>query len=144
MIVIIGLVVLVAAALVGFAVVFAKVFAISGGHAMTDNFAVFGYHVTGSAGVLFLCCIVVGCIGIAGLGLVLAGARRELETAARDTPIYEGQTGTIDVAADTHVATDVPGTDAPGTVAGQGIGSQPAPGIPSLGNKLFGHASAGR
>lgn len=73
MIVIIGLVILIAAVLIGVAGVFAN-----GGsnHALTDNFAVFGYHVTGSTGVLFLYGIVVGGIGLAGLGMLLAGARR--------------------------------------------------------------------
>ncbi|MFJ1458073.1 hypothetical protein [Nocardia sp. N2S4-5] len=96
MIVIIGLVVLVAAVLVGVAGVFAN-----GGsaHALTDNFAVFGYHVTGSTGVLFLYGIVVGGIGIAGLSLLLAGARRtarrgraarrELKTTRHDTAVDE-------------------------------------------------------
>ena len=40
------------------------------------EFAVFGYHVTGSTGTLFLYGIVVGAIGVAGLCLLLAGARR--------------------------------------------------------------------
>jgi hypothetical protein len=37
---------------------------------------VFGYHVTGSTGALFLSGIVVGAVGLAGLSLLLAGARR--------------------------------------------------------------------
>jgi hypothetical protein len=37
---------------------------------------VFGYHVTGSTGMLFLYGIVVGAIALAGLSLLLAGARR--------------------------------------------------------------------
>ena len=36
----------------------------------------FGYHVTGSTGTLFLSGIVVGAVGLAGLSLLLAGARR--------------------------------------------------------------------
>ncbi|MFI6958629.1 hypothetical protein ACIBJI_34825 [Nocardia sp. NPDC050408] len=91
-IVIIGLVVLVAAVMVGLAGVLAN-----GGvnHALTDNFAVFGYHVTGSTGLLFLYGIVVGAAGLAGLSLLLAGARRtarrgrtarsELEVSRRET-----------------------------------------------------------
>ena len=35
-----------------------------------------GYHVTGSAGTVFLYGIVVGAAGLLGLGLLLAGARR--------------------------------------------------------------------
>ncbi|MFE3799614.1 hypothetical protein KHQ06_26205 [Nocardia tengchongensis] len=91
MIVIFGLVILIAAALIGLAGVLAN-----GGsdHALTDDFAVFGYHVTGSSGLLFLYGIVVGAIGLVGLFLVLAGARgtakrgagarRELAAARRD------------------------------------------------------------
>jgi hypothetical protein len=73
MTVIIGLVVLVIAVIVGVTGVFAN-----GGstHALTDNFAVFGYHVTGSTGLLFLYGIVVGGVGLAGLSTLLAGARR--------------------------------------------------------------------
>ncbi len=36
----------------------------------------FGYHVTGSTGTLFLSGIVVGALGLLGLSLLLAGARR--------------------------------------------------------------------
>ncbi|GAB2532178.1 hypothetical protein [Nocardia heshunensis] len=91
MIVIIGLVILIAAVVVGLAGVLAN-----GGstHALTDNFAVFGYHVTGSTGLLFLYGIVVGGIGLAGLFILLAGARatarrgagarRELEASRRE------------------------------------------------------------
>jgi hypothetical protein len=46
------------------------------GHALTHSFAVFGYHVTGSTGTLFLYGIVVGALGMLGLSVLLAGARR--------------------------------------------------------------------
>ena len=73
MIIIIGLVVLIAAVIAGVAGVLAN----SGSaHALTHPFAVFGYHVTGSTGTLFLYGIVVGVIGLFGLSLLLAGARR--------------------------------------------------------------------
>jgi hypothetical protein len=73
MIIIIGLVVLIAAVIAGVAGVLAN----SGSaHALTHGFAVFGYHVTGSTGTLFLYGIVVGVIGLFGLSLLLAGARR--------------------------------------------------------------------
>jgi hypothetical protein len=73
MIVILGLVILVAAVIVGVAGVLGN-----GGsaHALTHGFAVFGYHVTGSDGALFLYGMVVGAIALFGLGLLLAGARR--------------------------------------------------------------------
>ena len=45
----------------------------NGGHAhAVTHFAVFGYHVTGSTGTLFLYGIVVGALGMAGLSMVLA------------------------------------------------------------------------
>jgi hypothetical protein len=72
MIVIIGLVILLAAVSAGVAGVLTN-----SGHAhAVGHFAVFGYHVTGSTGALFLYGIVVGAIGLAGLSLLLAGARR--------------------------------------------------------------------
>src|SRR3984885_11702798 len=72
MIVILGLVILVAAVIIGVAGVLAN-----GGHAhAVTHFAVFGYHVTGSTGTLFLSGIVVGALALAGLSLLLAGARR--------------------------------------------------------------------
>jgi hypothetical protein len=73
MIIIIGLVILIAAVVAGVAGVLSN----SGsGHALTHHFAVFGYHVTGSTGTRFLYCIVVGALGLLGLSLLLAGARR--------------------------------------------------------------------
>jgi hypothetical protein len=47
---------------------------------VTHPFAVFGYHVTGSDGRLFLYGIVVGAVAIAGLSLVLAAAPRDAAT----------------------------------------------------------------
>jgi hypothetical protein len=73
MIIIIGLVILVAAVVAGVSGVLSN----SGsGHPLTHHFAVFGYHVTGSTGTLFLYGIVVGAVGLLGLSLLLAGARR--------------------------------------------------------------------
>jgi len=72
MIIIIGLVILVAAVVAGVAGVLGNG---GSGHAVT-HFAVFGYHVTGSTGTLFLYGIVVGALGLFGLSLLLAGARR--------------------------------------------------------------------
>ena len=73
MIIIIGLVFLIAAVVVGVAGVLSNG---GSGHALTHPFAVFGYHVTGSTGALFLYGIVVGAVALAGLSLLLAGARR--------------------------------------------------------------------
>ena len=73
MIVIVGLVILVAAVVIGVAGVLGNG---GSGHGLTHGFAVFGYHVTGSTGTLFLYGIVVGAIAVLGLSLLLAGARR--------------------------------------------------------------------
>src|ERR1019366_150777 len=73
MIIVLGLVILVAAVVVGVAGVLSN----SGhGHALTHGFSVFGYHVTGSTGTLFLYGVVVGAIAVFGLSLLLSGARR--------------------------------------------------------------------
>lgn len=73
MIVILGLVILVAAVIVGVAGVLGN-----GGsaHALTHGFSVFGYHVTGSTGTLLLYGIVLGALAVVGLSVLLAGARR--------------------------------------------------------------------
>jgi hypothetical protein len=73
MIIIIGLVILVAAVVAGVAGVLSND---GSGHALSHPFAVFGYHVTGSTGTLFLYGIVVGALGLLGLSMLLAGARR--------------------------------------------------------------------
>jgi hypothetical protein len=73
MIVILGLIILLAAVIVGVAGVLGNG---GGAHALTDGFSVFGYHVTGSTGTLFLYGIVVGAVALFGLSLLLAGARR--------------------------------------------------------------------
>jgi hypothetical protein len=65
MIVIIGLIVLLVAVIVGMAGVVGNAGA---GHPLTENFAVFGYHVTGSTGTLFLFGIVVGAASMLGMG----------------------------------------------------------------------------
>jgi amino acid transporter len=70
MIIIIGLVILVAAVVVG---IVGVLFNDGGGHALTHPFAVFGYHATGSAGELFLYGIVVGIVALAGLSLRTEG-----------------------------------------------------------------------
>lgn len=73
MIIIVGLVVLLAAVIVGFTGVLTNAGAT---HPLTENFSVFGYHVTGSTGTLFLFGIVIGAVGMLGLSVLLAGARR--------------------------------------------------------------------
>jgi hypothetical protein len=72
-IIIIGLVILIVAVIVAVVGALAN----SGsGHALPHDFAVLGYHVTGSTGTLFLYGVVVGAAGLLGLSLLLTGARR--------------------------------------------------------------------
>ena len=72
MIIILGPIILAAALVVGVAGVLGN-----GGSAhAVSPFSIFGYHLTGSAGTLFLAGIVVGAAGLLGLSLLLAGARR--------------------------------------------------------------------
>ena len=73
MIIIIGLVILVVAAIAGIASVLGNA---GHGHALTSGFSMLGYHVTGSTGMLFLYGIVIGAVGMLGLALLLGGPRR--------------------------------------------------------------------
>jgi hypothetical protein len=73
MLVVIGLILLIAAVVVGVAGVLANT---GTAHALTHGFAVFGYHVTGSTGTLFLYGVIVGAIAMFALSLLLTGARR--------------------------------------------------------------------
>jgi hypothetical protein len=71
--VVVGLILLLAAVVVGVAGVLTNA---GSAHTLTDDFSVLGFDAEGSTGTLFLYGIVVGAIGIMGLGLLLAGARR--------------------------------------------------------------------
>jgi hypothetical protein len=73
MIIVIGLIILVVAAVAGIASVLGNA---GHGHALTSGFSMLGYHVTGSTGTLFLYGIVVGAVAMLGLALLLGGARR--------------------------------------------------------------------
>jgi hypothetical protein len=72
MVVIVGLIVLVVALIVGIVGVLSNA---GPTHLLTDTFSVFGYHVTGSTGTLFLFGMVVGAVVLLGLSVLLAGAR---------------------------------------------------------------------
>jgi hypothetical protein len=150
MIVILGLVILVAALIAGVAGVLAN-----GGHAhAVTHFAVFGYHVTGSTGTLFLYGIVVGALAVAGLSLLLAGARRtsrrgrdarrglaqsRRETAAvsADRDDLRGQRDTARAYTASTLGDD--GTTANGTTANGVTANGADPGLrePSLFARLF-------
>jgi multisubunit Na+/H+ antiporter MnhC subunit len=92
MLVIIGLIVLVVAVIVAVMGVLGNT---GPTHPLIENFSVFGYHVTGSTGALFLFGIVIGAVAMLGLSVLLAGAsrtagrgraaRRDLERSQRET-----------------------------------------------------------
>src|SRR4249920_3411826 len=71
MIIILGLIILVAAVVVGVAGVLTN----GGTHGLAHGFSVLGYHVTGS-GTVFLYALAVGAVALFGLWLLLAGVRR--------------------------------------------------------------------
>ncbi|MCB5909249.1 hypothetical protein [Streptomyces pinistramenti] len=73
MIVILGLILLVAAIVVGVAAIITNVGA---AHELTQAFKVFGYHATGTTGALFLFGVIVGAVAILGLSMLLAGMHR--------------------------------------------------------------------
>ncbi|MFD4919005.1 hypothetical protein ACFWNR_38125 [Streptomyces virginiae] len=82
MILILGLILLIAAVIVGLAGVFGNTGA---GHdlGVGGDFSIFGYHVTGSTGSLFLSGIIVGAVALLGLTLVMMGARRSVRRSAQ-------------------------------------------------------------
>jgi hypothetical protein len=73
MMVIVGVAILFVAVIVGTVAVLGNA---GSTHLLAENFSVLGYHVTGSTGTLFLSGIVVGAVGMLGLSVLLAGARR--------------------------------------------------------------------
>jgi uncharacterized membrane protein len=91
MITLIGLVVLIAAIVVGVAAVVANT---GDAHRLPGDFVVFNQHYIGSTGILFLCGIILGAIGMFGLILLLTGAwgtshrnmsaRREIKQSRRE------------------------------------------------------------
>jgi membrane-bound ClpP family serine protease len=93
--VVLGLIVLVAALVVGLAGVLGNAGA---EHALNGGFALFGIEVSGSTGTVFLVGIVVGVAAMLGLGLLLAGARRAAvrgRTARRELEQSRRQTAAI-------------------------------------------------
>lgn len=83
MFVIIGSIVLLAAVIIGIAGVLANAGA---PHLLTDQFALLGYHITGSTGTVFLYGIVVGAVVGIGFSMMLAGAWYTAGLGAHRTP----------------------------------------------------------
>ena len=141
MIIILGLVILVAAVIAGVAGVLAN-----GGHAhAVTHFAVFGYHVTGSTGTLFLYGIVTGALAMLGLSLLLAGARRTSRRgreARRGLAQSRRETAAVSADRDDLIGQrDTARAYTASTLGGDGTarnGSDPGPRGPSLSERLFG------
>lgn len=102
MLVIIGLIVLVLAVIVALVGVLGNT---GPTHPLTENFSVFGYHVTGSTGALFLSGIVIGAVAMLGMSVLLAGAsrtagrgrdaRRDLARSQRETALANRDRDTL-------------------------------------------------
>ncbi|MFC5204361.1 hypothetical protein [Streptomyces kaempferi] len=126
MFVLFGLIILVVAVVVGVAGVLGNA---GSGHALASNgFTVFGYHVTGSTGTLFLSGIVVGAAAMIGLSLLLTGYRRtarRARTARRGLDESRRRTAAISKDRDDLIVqreTDGARSDQPDSYAGQGDG----------------------
>jgi hypothetical protein len=146
MIIVLGLVILVAAVIAGVAGVLAN-----GGHAhAVTHFAVFGYHVTGSTGTLFLYGIVVGALALAGLSLLLAGARRTSRRgrdARRGLAQSRRETAAVSADRDDLIGQRDTARAYTASTLGNGDGTAPNgsdPGVrgPSLSERLFGRRPA--
>jgi hypothetical protein len=152
MIVIFGLVILLAAVIIGVAGVLGNG---GSGHALPHGFSVFGYHVTGSTGTLFLTGIVVGAVALAGLSLLLAGARwtsrrgsaarrglkqsrRETAAVSQDRDDLIGQRDTARAQTASTLGDGTQRSDAPRDADADADGSRWS------GLRLFGHQFAGR
>ncbi|WP_404953536.1 hypothetical protein [Streptomyces sp. 147326] len=127
MILILGLILLIAALVVGLAGIFGNTGA---GHDLGagGDFSIFGYHATGSTGSLFLSGMIVGAVALLGLTLVIMGARRSArrsararrevgtsrrEAAAVDREHERERDDLIEQRDDARTETGAPGADAP-------------------------------
>jgi hypothetical protein len=138
MLVIVGLVVLLAAVIVGFIGVLTNAGA---AHPLTENFSLFGYHVTGSTGTLFLSGIVVGAVAMLGLCVLLAGARRTAgrgRDARHELKRSQRETAFLNQERDQRLE-----HQQAGAAGGSAVNPQPAP-TPRTRVPLLGRFSRGR
>ena len=142
MIVIVGLVVLLVAVIVGFTGVLTNA---GPAHLLTENFSLFGYHITGSTGTLFLSGIVVGAVAMLGLSVLLAGARRTAgrgRDARHELKRSQRETAFLNQERDQRLE-----HQQDGAASGSAVNPQPAPTprnrIPLLGRFLRGRQPTG-
>ncbi|WP_406164521.1 hypothetical protein [Streptomyces sp. NBC_00996] len=142
MFVVLGLIILVAAVVVGVAGLLGNA---GSAHALTPgDFTVFGYHVTGSTGTLFLSGIVVGAAAMLGLSLLLTGSRRAARRAqAARRGLSESQRRTAAISRDRDdliVQRETARTDTAPTQESSPTGGTPGQGHRSRHRwRLFGH-----
>ncbi|MFD3696348.1 hypothetical protein ACFWUZ_09315 [Streptomyces sp. NPDC058646] len=146
MILILGLIILIAAVVVGVAGIFGNMGA---GHALgtRGDFSVFGYDVTGSTGDLFLAGIVVGGGALLGLALVMAGARRSARRSARarrELGTSRRQAAVVDRERDEPVAQRDDTRDARDDTRAGADTAAPVSGAPRRRGHWFGHRAAHR
>ncbi|MFD4247577.1 hypothetical protein ACFWP3_39235 [Streptomyces sp. NPDC058525] len=122
MILILGLIILIAALVVGLAGIFGNTGA---GHdlGVGGDFSIFGYHATGSTGSLFLTGMIVGAVALLGLTLVMLGARRsarrsaqarrELRTSRREAAVVDRESDDLVKQGDGPRAESAPVAEAP-------------------------------
>jgi hypothetical protein len=144
MIVIIGLLVLIAAAVVA---VLGVATNSGSAHPLGDGFAIFGQHLTGlSIGQLFLCGIIVGIVGVFGLSLLLGPLTRRLASRRSRRELKGSQRETTDLRQDRDRLAqqlDDEHSVATGTQPSSGDGVVP-PDVPSAPERLVGAPSGSR
>ena len=114
-------------------------------HPLTETFSVFGYHVTGSTGTLFLFGIVIGAVAMLGLSVLLAGARRTAgrgRAARRDLERSRRETAFATRDRDTLLEHQQVG-ESTGAPVDSEVAATPRHGVPLLGRWLRGRQSAG-
>jgi hypothetical protein len=142
MLVIVGLIVLLLAVIIALMGVLGNT---GPTHPLAENFSVFGYHVTGSTGALFLFGIVIGAVAMLGLSVLLAGAWRTAgrgRAARHDLAMSQRETAFANRDRDTlleHQQADYV-HDAPANPA---VATTPRNGVPLLGRWLRGRQPTG-
>ncbi|GLV88044.1 hypothetical protein Slala03_77330 [Streptomyces lavendulae subsp. lavendulae] len=133
MILILGLIILIAAAIIGVVGVFGNMGA---DHALGagGDFSIFGYHVMGSTGSVFLAGVVVGGAALLGLALVMLGVRRSAR-ARRGVRMSRREAAVVDRERDDLIEQrDIARTETDGPVANS----------PGSRRHWFGHRTATR
>ncbi|MFH8568213.1 hypothetical protein [Streptomyces sp. NPDC017993] len=143
MILILGLILLIAAIVVGVAAIATNM---GSAHELAEAFKVFGYHMTGSTGMLFLFGVIVGAVAMLGLSLLLGGVRRASRRGRAARHVGPSRRETYSADRDAPIAGS--GTTSPGGGSAQGDDSPREHVGSGNGHRhklhLFGHRAAHR